>query len=167
MHWCITSTYMMPPADPGWFLGGGRIRGMSSKYDSPIIPAILDDNTECWNWDGPITRSGYGRVGGEPAHRWVYRKVTGDLPEFELDHLCRNPRCVNPQHIEPVTHAQNMERAKLAHTHCKNGYLFTAANEKIWFENGRSYRRCRTCANISLRKWWHGTRLKREAATHE
>jgi len=53
------------------------------------------------------------------AHRFIYEKFKGPIPEgLTLDHSCRNPICVNPDHMEPVTHAENCrrgERAKLNH----------------------------------------------------
>ncbi|WP_369010576.1 HNH endonuclease signature motif containing protein, partial [Bacillus cereus] len=46
------------------------------------------------------------------AHRYVYENLSGPIPEgMELDHLCRNPPCVNPDHLDPVTHEENMRRA--------------------------------------------------------
>ena len=72
----------------------------------------------CWEWVGARTRSGYGQVcrPGRAvvyAHRWAYEYLVGPIPDgMELDHLCRNPLCVNPDHLETVTHAENTRRSR-------------------------------------------------------
>jgi hypothetical protein len=68
--------------------------------------------TLCWVWQGRTDELGYGRLGqSRLAHRAYYRMLRGPIPDdLELDHLCRNPTCVNPAHMEPVTHAENLRR---------------------------------------------------------
>lgn len=75
--------------------------------------------TGCWRWIGNKTANGYGRFYfrgvEERAHRVSYRYFIGDLPAYtyrdgELDHLCRNRACVNPTHLELVTHQTNIRR---------------------------------------------------------
>lgn len=73
--------------------------------------------TGCWRWLGHCLSSGYGRVGarGILAHRLAYEELVGPIPDgLEIDHLCRNRGCVNPAHLEPVTHVENLRRAHLA-----------------------------------------------------
>ena len=71
----------------------------------------------CWLWTG-ATASGYGLFWDERqvrAHRWAYESEVGPIPEgLQLDHLCRVPLCVRPDHLEPVTGAENMRRMWLA-----------------------------------------------------
>jgi hypothetical protein len=69
----------------------------------------------CWTWLLCIRKDGYGKlkVGGKTlqAHRYSFFVVIGFYPK-ELDHTCRNRSCINPAHLEPVTKAQNIRRAK-------------------------------------------------------
>jgi len=75
----------------------------------------VDAATGCWNWLGYINPDGYGwtKVKGRAmfAHRFHYEEVKGPVPEgLELDHLCRNGACVNPDHLEAVSHTENIRR---------------------------------------------------------
>lgn len=81
----------------------------------------------CWIWQGPDNGQGYGtlRLPGvrkkSYAHRVSYEMLVGPIPEgLYLDHLCRNPPCVNPDHLEPVTHAENVRRGlAVGHTNTR------------------------------------------------
>ena len=65
----------------------------------------------CWLWTGYIDRNGYGWLSGIPAHRRIYELTIGSPPaDLDLDHLCRVPACVRPDHLEPVTRAENARR---------------------------------------------------------
>lgn len=103
----------------------------------------------CWLWIGARDFKGYGvfYLNGKKqrAHRVSWRLAGGDVPAgMELDHLCRNRRCVNPGHLDLVTHQENMRRSVRARfTTCPNGHELTAENTR-WQEGGRR-RRCRTC----------------------
>jgi hypothetical protein len=77
----------------------------------------IDIQTGCWNWTGNTNKvTGYGYVYVGPgkqgiAHRAAYRELVGPIPAgLVLDHLCRNKRCVNPKHLEPVTQGENVRR---------------------------------------------------------
>jgi len=75
--------------------------------------------TGCWEWTGHRRQRNYGSIGigrrgRVTAHRFVYEHTIGPIPEgLEIDHLCCNQSCVNPLHLEPVTHRENMRRYAL------------------------------------------------------
>lgn len=69
----------------------------------------------CWEWTGQTNGRGYGLIGYEMkmwyVHRLIWVTLVGPIPEgLELDHLCENQPCCNPDHLEPVTHAENTRR---------------------------------------------------------
>lgn len=72
--------------------------------------------TPCWIWRGGLSKAGYGKRGRKTsgsslAHRWYYEQVHGPVPDGKtLDHLCRQPPCINPNHLEPVTQRVNSMR---------------------------------------------------------
>ena len=110
----------------------------------------------CWIWQGSKDRLGYGRVGGSKsgegrglAHRFAYEFVKGPIPEgLELDHLCRNPPCVNPDHLEAVSHLVNTLRGiagvMAARTHCLRGHPYDLFNTYYYGLN-KTKRQCRIC----------------------
>lgn len=72
-------------------------------------------STPCWVWQGSVNNRGYGRVGKDLAHRRFYTKKHGEIADgMVVDHLCRTRRCVNPDHMEIVTVAENNRRGNLA-----------------------------------------------------
>src|SRR5580765_9084 len=75
---------------------------------------LVERSDSCWNWQGSISPKGYGRFRasqGSLAHRYAYELLIGRVPEgLILDHPCRNLKCVNPAHLEPVTHRVNLLR---------------------------------------------------------
>lgn len=102
--------------------------------------------TQCVPWPGKLTKAGYGHISSRfthKAHRYVWIIFNGVPLLPELDHLCRNPRCVNPAHLEPVTHAENHRRRAAAMTECRRGHEFNEANT-YYRADGR--RQCRICA---------------------
>lgn len=111
----------------------------------------------CWEWDAP-TEAGYGYVSFSRklhlAHRVAYELLMGAIPStLELDHLCRNKSCVNPDHLDPVTHKVNMLRAMryrrrpAAATHCRRGHEFTQENTRVTSQGKRLCRTCRSAYN--------------------
>jgi hypothetical protein len=75
----------------------------------------VDARGVCWEWTGWRDKDGYGGCGDGRAHRVAWTKLVGPVPEgLVLDHLCRNPPCVNPDHLEPVTPKVNTARGRTA-----------------------------------------------------
>ena len=139
-----------PPADP-------RFRFLK------MLPPRPTDGS-CWEWTGAKWK-GYGQFGTQitpgkwrnvKAHRFAYEMFVGPIPEgLQLDHLCRNPGCVNPDHLEPVTNRENGLRGTspaAVHakaTHCVNGHEFTPEN--TYRPPGKNERACRECQRINGR----------------
>lgn len=125
---------------------------LPERLERNIIP---EPNSGCWIWMGNIDPRGYGRVMLHRisifTHRLMYELIKGSIPEsLVLDHLCRNPSCCNPDHLEPVTIGENLRRGEcgkyqLKITHCPQGHPYNEANT---YFNGKS-RACRKCNLIS------------------
>jgi hypothetical protein len=125
----------------------------------------------CWLWTGTHDgHHGYGRlkVDGHRtgAHRVAYELLVGPIPDgLFLDHLCRNPPCVNPAHLEPVTNRENVMRSPItlayinsSKTHCPQGHPYDEANT---IHSPAAGRLCRTCLDERQRernKWPRGPR---------
>ena len=122
---------------------------------SPRFWERVEKSAGCWLWIGYLDpQHGYGkwnpRSGGSPqhAHRVAYEQLVGPVPEgLHLDHLCRVRRCVNPDHLEPVTPRENNRRGygfagvHARKTHCPQGHAYDAANTYLY----RGMRMCSTC----------------------
>jgi HNH endonuclease len=98
---------------PQRFVLGHRHRNRGPDY----VEEDCGHNSPCWIWQKAATTEGYGIKALSAkelvyAHRFYYEQTKGEIPEgLELDHLCRVPSCVNPDHLEPVTHRVNSRRA--------------------------------------------------------
>lgn len=108
----------------------------------------------CWHWTGTTQSNGYGAfsLGGRilRSHRWSYEHHVAGIPEgLQIDHLCRNRACVNPDHLEPVTAMENSRRAM--RSHCVNGHEFTPENTYIPSDGKRYCRECRRSRNRAAR----------------
>jgi hypothetical protein len=118
----------------------------------------FDTNGGCWLWTKRLNPRGYGEIGVGSAvdgsnrvafaHRTSYEAFVGSIPSgLELDHLCRVRCCINPAHLEPVTHAENLARGfavykvHRAKTHCPRGHPYDADNTRLY--QGRRF--CKAC----------------------
>lgn len=115
-------------------------------------------DSDCWPWIANDNGHGYGTFGlGTKsegmvyAHRFSFELEHGPIPEgLEIDHLCNNRACVNPAHMEVVTHAENMRRLAQRRTHCKRGHEYSAENTYV--QPGTGKRLCRVCAREERRR---------------
>jgi hypothetical protein len=173
---------MLSTLTPSTKLGGRFNRVIEAEFvsASSVSPRLLQEGTDmprwtqtieerfwskviksekCWKWLGAKDEFGYGKFRSSDsrltaAHRFSYEQLVRPIQcGLELDHLCRNPSCVNPDHLEPVTHRENCRRGIspagicARKTHCCLGHPLAGINLKVCSSTGR--RRCRECFN----KW--------------
>jgi HNH endonuclease len=121
----------------------------------------VDTSGACWLWTGQKTRLGYGYVKWRQRsmlpHRVAYQLLVGPIPDgLELDHLCRNRLCVNPNHLEPVDHRSNILRGEspcavnAKKTHCIHGHELT--KENTYIRTGEPGRKCKECMRVQQAK---------------
>lgn len=134
----------------------------------PILERLnsrIDKTDTCWIWTGKVDKTGYGSFGmrveqacrTRSAHKIVYETLVGEVPEgMQLDHLCKVPLCVNPEHLEVVTPRENIMRSNglaainAKKTHCKHGHELTEDN--IYVPPKRPTRRyCRKCNGYKIK----------------
>jgi len=111
--------------------------------------------TPCWISNRSEHTSGYTKLGIDGktmlTHRVAYEEWRGDIPDgLVIDHLCRNRKCCNPDHLEPVTHRENLVRGETltareaAQTHCLRGHAFDEVNT-YRSPSKPGIRECRAC----------------------
>lgn len=123
-----------------------------------LVGRITRTPSGCWEWTGATNGVGYGMVfvRGQRyyTHRLLYSRCVAPIPTgLVIDHLCRNTLCCNPEHLEPVTHRENIMRSPLmgAKTHCKWGHVFTPENTAI---TGAGARQCKACVRRRNHEGW-------------
>lgn len=121
----------------------------------------VDTSGDCWLWTAAIIRGGYGLFAfpekNRTAHRGLWDNIMGAVPDgFELDHLCRVPKCVRLDHLEIVPHLENMRRSQpfrdnygfaaenAAKQFCKEGHEYTPENT-YRMKSRPTARYCRAC----------------------
>lgn len=138
-------------------------------YAELLMRKVERTESGCWLWTARTDRDGYGLMKTEGrnstvrAHRAVYLLLKGEIPDgLHLDHLCRVRNCVNPDHLEPVTPAENVRRSHRAlgrrdpatlRPTCANGHAYTPENMTI---GSKGERVCRTCHRETQRKYRAG-----------
>jgi len=133
------------------------------------LPTVPDG---CWTWRGSGNGLGYGRlsVDGKPtyAHRYAYTLFVAPIPSGKsIDHLCGNRSCVNPAHLEPVTHRENVRRGggfpgtNARKTHCHLGHALEGDN---MVADRHGNRACRTCLRRHRRDYYYRNKTPKEAS---
>lgn len=141
-----------------------------TQFNEALFWSKVDKTDTCWLWTGYLNRDGYGEYKSDYlvtrlVHRISYGLDTGSLPKnLQLDHLCRNRHCVNPDHMEPVTGIVNTRRSNVglhesSKTECPHGHPYDDENTLHY----RGKRFCRTCKKRSNREG----QARRRAATKE
>ena len=121
------------------------------------------------------TRNGYGQIAVDGVPRYVHivawELAKGPVPKgMELDHLCRNRRCANVAHLEPVTHAENCRRGArgFAFTgRCRSGKHQIISEEDTVIVDPARGRTCRECRRESNRRRTSAYRARKKAATQK
>lgn len=111
------------------------------RFESKVFIAL----DGCWIWTAAVNKDGYGqfRYNGSMklAHRVSYEIYNGDLSaDLCLDHLCRKRSCVNPAHLEQVTHAENMRRGLVTKKLCQHGSGFSRCDKGCGFKYQQTWR---------------------------
>lgn len=121
---------------------------------------LVDKTGECWLWQGAVNHDGYAMDSDKRrVHRLTYEALVGPIPPgLVLDHLCRVRHCVRPDHLEPVTQAENLARgrtlaaANAAKTHCGRGHELAGDNLTTQVgRKGKIWRGCRECKRMTDR----------------
>lgn len=139
---------------------GMQTKGMSLQEKLDFY-SMREPNTGCWLWLGASCR-GYGHLKfgtkAISAHRASYELTKGAIQEgLTIDHRCRVTLCINPQHLEAVTHKINVLRGislsalNARKTHCKNGHPLDGDN--LYKEPLNDHRRCRICRQEKKARW--------------
>lgn len=133
-----------------------------------LLEKVVITEDGCAEWTAWVESNGYAKIWVEGknvlAHRWSYEHHRGPIQKgLVIDHLCRNRACVNPYHLEPVTHLENVLRGigpavasarNKGITHCPNGHEYTKENTYI---NGGS-RTCWTCKRRKAKEYYQENR---------
>lgn len=118
---------------------------LRSKPVADRFWAKVDKTETCWVWTGAKRDGGYGVFKAErlvPAHRFSYQMATGSAvpADMEVDHICHNPSCVNPEHLRAVTPQQNQENKSGPPRNNRSGVRGVSWNSKghCWVVNVKS-----------------------------
>lgn len=157
-------TRRWPLPDPDIMAGLFQVPGTNDTFARRVF-AHVDASGDCWEWRGAktngygvINRGGGGGAGNEQAHRAVWQLLVGEIEDdLQLDHLCRNRGCVNPDHLEPVTAEENKRRGFSSavlygqRQACEFGHPLDGTRRR----GDYTYRYCITCDRGQKRRRYH------------
>ena len=126
-----------------------------------ILKKIQINENECWEWQASTNPEGYGRIRVDYVlqypHRIMFEYYYGSIcPDLTIDHLCRNPSCCNPLHLEQVTMKVNNFRGSSPPSlnakkeYCPNGHTLSDDN---LYQRPNGWRECRTCRTEKFRRY--------------
>lgn len=129
---------------------------------------IPEPNSGCWLWTGATNGFGYGRLFSNGRNRYAHR-VSFEIAhgpiadDMQLDHLCRNTFCINPDHLEPVTNQENVKRGLMsalrpARVFCPKGH----PQNQFGYIDSRGARQCLVCLSIRQKAYY----LRKKARDH-
>ena len=143
--------------------GSDKLRSLHIASTTRFTGKIKVSSTGCWEWTAS-TRDGYGLFWfngkNHQAHRISYEYYYGPIPaDLEIDHArCQNRKCVNPEHLEAVTHAENVRRGDAGlhmrtvrnQKHCNRGHEYSEWN---LYTEPNGCKRCRECGRENVRRY--------------
>lgn len=143
-----------------------KVDPYADRFINRFLRRVKIDENGCWLCGYSLTSTGYTRIWIPerfvPVHRWTYILFKGVIPDgLDLDHLCRVKICVNPNHLEAVTHRENILRGigasamNAKKTHCIRGHPF---NEKNTYMGSKGNRKCRICDRELHNQRYHASK---------
>lgn len=147
----------------------GRSAVLPCHIETYEARIALPDANGCILWTRALDTRGYGQLYVRPrmvkTHQIAWNLKHGPIPHgLELDHLCCIPSCCNTDHLEPVSHAENVRRMGERLIFCESGRHTWADQNPYIHANGR--RECRPCRNEGKRRRHHAARALQQATEH-
>lgn len=135
--------------------------GIAAKLTSEIK---VDPEAGCWEWQGMLNKDGYGLMSvsglNRTVHRLSYLIFNGEIDShFQIDHLCRNRRCINPKHLDAVLQMENLRRGfglagvNIRKQRCPSGHAYSPENTYVNPKSG--HRKCLTCQREASKRRYY------------